>query len=394
MGKFKFSSKEVIFLVILTCLISVSTGYFLRVANEPEAVINEVEYNSDIASFVENFNNIKNNYYKEVNDSELIDAAISGMVDSLEDIHSVSVSEDSSNVFNATLNGYYSGVGIEIYNDTDMNIVVVSVFEGSPAEVAGIKPGDIIIKVDDIDFEGLDTSKLPEYISGSENINFNVVVLRDEKEIEFTVTKEVVVLDSVFSEIIEKNDKKIGYIYISIFAGNTPSQFRGALDNVKDTDSIIIDVRNNSGGHLLAVNEMLSLMLDSTHVIYQEDTKGIIVKFYSEGNVDYDKDIIIIQNELSASASEILASCLSEQLDAKIIGMSSYGKGTVQELITVDDSLQYKFTTKKWLTSEGLWIDSVGVTPDFELQLDDNYTSEPSTENDNQLNKAIELLTE
>ena len=221
--------------------------------------------------------------------------------------------------------------------------------------------------------------------------NMKLTILRDEQKYIFDVPKEFINLESVFYEMKEN---KTGYIEISIFANNTYKQFKKALEELESQGmkSLILDVRGNSGGHLSAVEDMLSLFLDESHVIYQTEDKTGIEKKYSKGKKDKTYPIVILQDLNSASASEILASTLRDELDAYIIGNTSYGKGTVQELQTISNVGQYKFTTKKWLTPKGIWINEIGVVPDLEVTLTEDYFKEPTLDNDNQYQAAIKHL--
>ena len=191
-------------------------------------------------------------------------------------------------------------------------------------------------------------------------------------------------------------ENNIGYIKVDVFANNTYSQFQKALIELENNNmkSLIIDLRGNSGGHLLAVENMLSLFMNDTHVIYQTEDKDGIEKIYSTGNKDKEYNIVILQNSGSASASEVMATSLREQLGAYIIGNTSYGKGTVQNLQTISGIGQYKVTTKKWLTSNGEWINEVGVKPDLEVSLSEDYYKNPILENDDQYQTAIKYLNE
>ena len=244
--------------------------------------------------------------------------------------------------------------------------------------------------------DGKNSTDISDYIKKSEKDNFDMVVERDGEEIEVNLKREKVVINSVTSKIIEKDDKKIGYIYMSIFSATSAKQFKTKLEELEkeEIDSLIIDVRYNNGGHLTTATSILSLFLDKTNIIYQTEKDGKIEKFYSSGTETKKYPIVVLQNEISASASEMLSATLKEQYGAKIVGKNSYGKGTVQELITLSDGTEYKFTTKKWLTPKGNWIHEKGVEVDYEVELDQNYFANPKDELDTQLNKALEILTE
>lgn len=386
--KNNFNIKEVIFLIIITCIVSLIMGYNLNNSSSK----NSNEKKNDIMEEIyTNYKYIKDNYYEEVDDSTLLKGAIEGMVNSLGDNYSTAIDEESSNSFNARLTGSYSGLGVEISNDTSNNIVVTEVFDDSPAKKAGIEVLDIIKKINNQSFENKKTSELTNYVKNSEDSNFTITVLRNNEELTFELVREIVNIKSVYSELKTVDNHKIGYIYISIFASNTAKQFKESIEKLEseNIESLIIDVRYNTGGHLTAVVDMLSCLLDSTKIIYQIENKGEITKYYSKGDSTKEYPIVVLQNGESASASELLSSALKEQYGATIIGEKSFGKGTVQKLITLDNGIQYKFTTKKWLTSNGEWINEKGVDVDIEVELNNEYFENPSDEMDNQLQEAI-----
>ena len=186
----------------------------------------------------------------------------------------------------------------------------------------------------------------------------------------------------------------IGYVKISIFADNTYEQLKNILIGLEkqNMQSLIIDVRNNTGGYLASVEKILGLFLDSTHVIYQIEDKTGTKKYYSLGKETVDYDVVILTNEISASASEILSAALKEELEAVSIGKKTYGKGSAQKLHTMSDGTQYKFTTQKWLTPAGDSIDGKGIDVDYDVTLDSVYFENPIFENDNQLQVALDYL--
>lgn len=388
--KKNFNSKEVIFLLIITCLISLAIGNAINIDKKNlEQPIDE-----NLTEFEQNYQYIIDNYYEEVDKAKLIKGAIEGMVNSLGDDYSIAITDDMSNNFNIKLTGSYSGLGIEIVNDQSYNIYISDVIEGSPAEKAGLKVLDKIIRIDEIEFTGKKTTELTNYIKESNKKKYIIKVERDNKEETFELTRETIEIKSVYSEIKNIDNQKIGYVYISIFASNTSTQFKNAIEELEKEgiNSLIIDVRSNTGGHLTSVVDMLSCLLDSSKIIYQIENKGEVTKYYSKGNTTKTYPIVVLQNNGSASASELLSAALKEEYGATIIGENSYGKGTVQELISLQDGIQYKITTKKWLTPKGNWINGTGVSVDIEEKLSEEYRQNPTDENDNQLQKAIEYL--
>ena len=389
----QFKLSEVIILITITLIIGFIIGLSLfKVALEKKDT--KVNNDQELKKFVDNYNYIVDNYYGELDKKELIDKAISGMLESIDDPYTTYIDEESSNSFATTLEGSFEGIGVEIVNDSDNNIVVYSVIKGSPAEKAGVEPLDIIKSINGKNLDNTETSEFVSIVKTSENPIITLEIKRKDETITKEIKREKVTITSVESEIFEKQNKKIGYMYISIFANNTYGQFKKQLEELenKGIDSLIIDVRGNTGGHLTAVENILSLFLDSSHIIYQTEDKNGIEKTYSKGKETKQYKIVILTNKSSASASEILAATMKEEYGATLVGKATYGKGTVQELKTLPDGEQYKFTTKKWLTPKGNWIHEKGVEVDVDVEFNKDYYDNPTHENDNQLQEAIKTI--
>lgn len=384
-----FSTGETILIVVITSVVSILMGLFAS----SKLGVNSLS--DDMKNFIKELNTVKNSYYESIEEKELLDVALKSVINSLGDPYSGVLSDSLSNSINTELNGSYSGLGVEVTATEDKFIKIVNVIANSPAEKAKLQSGDIIIKLNGESIEGLGTTEFSTKVKSAEDQTLKLTIKRNNEEIEFSVKREIIELQSVTTDIIEKNNKKVGYIYISIFAANTHKQFSTALKDLesKKIDSLIIDVRDNSGGHLTAVENIMSLFLDSSKIIYQTDDKGKIAKYYSKGSKNIKYPLAVLINGVSASASEMLAATLDEQCNAILVGETTFGKGTVQELKDTSSNVQYKITTKKWLTPNGNWIHEKGVNPDFEVSLDDKYYENPSVETDNQLQKAIYELT-
>ena len=391
-----FTHSEVIFLVVITAVISIFTTYTIVRVSDTKSELGMSDDEKALQEFIDTYQNILDSYYEDVDSQELIDHAIAGMLSGLDDPYSIYFDEDSSSTFDATLEGSYNGVGLEVYNDTDMNIVVSRVFEGSSAEEAGIEAGDIIKEVDGKDLTGKATTEFSDYTKEKEDDEFQVVYLHDGEEKNATLKRKVIIIQSVTSEVLEENDKKIGYIQVDIFSATTYNQFEKAVQKLEkeQVDGMIIDLRDNTGGHLSVVTDMISLFLDDSHVIYQIEDKDQTTKYYSTGKETKEYPVVILQNGNSASASELFTAAMKEEYGAKVVGTTSYGKGTVQELNTLQDGTQYKFTTKKWLTPKGNWVHEKGIAPDVEVELDEGYRNEPTRENDNQFQRAVSTLND
>ena len=243
----------------------------------------------------------------------------------------------------------------------------------------------------------LTASEFISIIQNGENDEYKLKILRDEQELEITLKREVVTLASVASEIYEEDNKKIGYIYIGVFANNTYEQFKQELENLEEQqiDYLILDVRGNTGGHLTAVDNILDLFLNKNHIMYRFEQNDKQTLVYATGSEIKNYQIVLLGDEVSASASEVLIAGLKENLDSKFIGKKTYGKGTVQELVTLTDGTQYKITVKKWLTPKGNWLNETeGIIPDIEIELDDNYYETYEDRDDTQLQSALQYIKE
>ena len=351
------------------------------------------QLDSELVKFVDTYDYVINNYYEDVDKSKLIDNAISGMIGSLDDEYSSFLNGTENTNLNIYLTGSFEGIGVVMNTSTENNQTsIASIFKESPAEKAGLKIGDIILKIDNEDVTTKSNQEITDIFKNKTGV-IMITIDRDNNKLTFALEKGTVEIQSVNSKII--NDD-IGYISVNIFALNTYQQFKDQLDQLESENikGLIIDLRDNSGGHLTSVEKMISLFLDSSHVIYQTDTKGNIEKFYSTGNATKNYPIVLISNNGSASASEVMIGALKEEYGAIQVGTTTYGKGTVQQLNKLSEDEQYKITIKKWLTPNGSWVNKVGISPDYDVELAETYFSNPSDENDNQLQTAISKITD
>ncbi len=348
----------------------------------------------DLKKVVDTYYAIVDNYYGELDKDSLIDGAVEGMISSVGDSFTSYSDTDSAISFNETINGTYEGVGLSIATLNDGTITVIEVFDDSPAYKAGIKVGDIILKVDGESYEGKSGSDISNYVKNSGKDKVILTIKRDDKEEDITVNLSKVDIPYVSGEILEKDGKKIGYIDISLFSSNSYKQFKNKLDKLEkdNIDGLIIDVRDNSGGYLTSVTDICNLFLEKGKIIYQlEDSKGkVLKKDTTKEKRSY--DIVVLINGASASASEILASTIKESYGGEVVGTNSFGKGTVQQTKKLLDGSMIKYTTQKWLTPDGNFINEIGVTPTKEVELDSKYFENPIHENDNQLQEAIKLI--
>ena len=388
-SEYKIGIVEEFILMVAACSLCLLVGFNLS----HKSVEKKEEYDENLTTFIDNYNYIVDNYYKKVDKKQLIDDAIAGMMKTLDDPYSVYMNDNESKNLNIALNGEYKGLGMMIAKNESGDMVVAGIFKDSPAEKAGIKEGDIIKKIDDKDVTKMDPSEFSNYVMKSKNDEFKIVVNRDSEDKEISVNKSNIEIDSVSSKIIERDNHKIGYIYISMFAANTDKQFGKKIVELEKEgiDSLIIDVRDDSGGYLTTVDSMLKMFMTKKQVIYQLNKGKSTIKEYGKSKSNKKYRIVLLGNENSASASELLISGIRENYDNSIfVGKKTYGKGTAQEMVSIDTDNKYKITTKKWLTPKGNWInDTKGIIPDVEVDTEVISYGETDTE-DAQLNRAID----
>lgn len=387
-----FGLLEVLILLILTCIISVFCGLFLGEKFLFKAKVNNIP--KELMEVVDNYNYIVDVFYEKIDKEEIVKGAIKGMIDSLGDKYTIFLDQESNENFNIQLNGSFTGVGVEIIKDEE-GIKVFNVIDDSPAFKVGLKPGDIFLELDGVDFRDKESSEFTAAIK-KKNKKFKVLIKRGEEEITKELYKDLILLKSVTSNVYKEGKQKIGYIGIELFASNSYEQFKKELKKIEadHIDGLIIDVRWNTGGHLSSVENILSLFLDSTHVIYQMEDKEGVQKTYSKGKLTKEYPIVILSNGGSASASELLMGTLRDELGAKIVGTKSFGKGTVQELNKISSQDQYKLTTKKWLTSKGHCVEKVGLEPDLIVEQDPDYYKDEDEAKDSQLKEALKLFSD
>lgn len=390
-----FKAQEVIILVIITCLFSFFAGSaFSRMSRPDDSELGPIS--DELRSFIENYQFLLDNFYGELDEEELLREAFRALMELLDDPYSLYMDDGEHSSFNLHLEGSYRGLGISVFKtEEDGHIIVSAVFPGSPADELGIIVGDIIISINGIDSRTISTSDFSAMVLSGDKDDFVLVKRRGSVERTLTITRGSVVIPSVEYEMIESNGTKIGYISIMTFANNTYRQFSSALNNLEsqNMDSLIIDVRNNTGGHLTVVSRIISLFVDSTHVAYQTQQNGVRTPIQSVGNRTRKYPIVFLTNRHSASGSEVLVMSLRDNLGARVIGEKTFGKGTVQELITLSNGDRLRVTTKRWLSPKGDWVnDTGGVIPDVEVTLNREFLANPTRTNDNQLQAAINDL--
>lgn len=388
-NKNKYSIKETVVFMIVTFVFGILIGGIVLYN------CSGLFYHSNGAlnEFARTYNDILDNYYKEVNADKLLESGLSGMIKYLGDPYAAYLTEEDSEEFNESIEGEYCGIGAEIMHILEDNVKKIgTVFENSPAEKAGLKEGDILKTVNGESVEEISIKEIADIVKGKKGTKVTIKVLRGEQEINFTIKRDNVDIPSVESKIYEENDKKIGYIMLDIFANNTDEQFKGVLEKLEkdNIDSLIIDLRGNTGGYLTSVTNIISLFTEKDTNIYQLKTKDEVEIIKDKTKEHRSYPITVLVNGGSASASEVLAAALKENYGATIMGTKTFGKGKVQKSYNLSNGSMVKYTYQEWLTPNGNSIDGVGVAPDIEIQ----YEYNEKEEIDNQLQAAIKEISQ
>lgn len=380
-----FNLKEIIIVIVATALItSLTTGIIVYNQNKLTKNLTYQDLNQDSAlkEFLAVYANLIDQYYENVDKKAMLESAIGAMFNYLGEDYSTYMSKEESDALAEKLEGEYQGIGIEI-NKQDNTIV--NFIEGGAAKDSGLQIGDKITHVNDKEITA--TSEITDVIKNTKNgEKIKITVLRGEETLDFTIENKRIFYPNVKSEMKEEH---IGYIQISTFSNTLKEQVKLALEKLEPNDlhSLIIDLRNNTGGYLSAAKDVASLFLEKGKIIYSLEEKEETKALKDETDEKRDYKVILLMNEGSASASEVLIAALQESYGATTVGTLSYGKGKVQQTHTLEDGSMVKYTSAKWLTPSGNCIDEIGITPQYVIE-------NTSLEVDDQLNKALELARE
>lgn len=362
----EFNLVEVIFIILITgIVVSVASGLIVFKNYDKLSSVASSDSTTNFSEFNNAYNHIVNSYVKEVDKDKLIEAAIEGMYTYLNDEYSIYMDEETTKSLEERLDGQYTGVGIEIITDKNNKIIINKVFSNSSAIDAGLKAGDELIALDGVLLSDKEYTYVSDTIKNSKKDTFMIKYIREGKEYEVTLKKKNVLIDSVVS----KEYENVGYIQIQTFSATTSKQVKDKINNFsKNIDSLVIDVRNNTGGYLSAAYEIADYFVVKGKPIYQlKDRENKITIYKAKNDVLRNfKGISVLINNYSASASEILALALKESANATTIGVKSYGKGTVQETDTLSSGAMIKYTTAYWLSPNGNTINTIGISPDIE----------------------------
>ena len=338
---------------------------------------------------------IDKHYLGEVNDEDLLEGAIRGYIDGLGDPYTEYISKEEMQEYMEDTLGNYVGIGIYMIKDEKTNRVkVLSPIKNSPAETAGIQPGDLIIAVNGKEYTGDEMTQMSNDIKGEEGTEVTLTILRNNESLEIKVKREKIKVNPVESKVLENN---IGYIAFTSFDETTAEDFKSKFEELQKQNikSLIIDLRNNGGGLVDQAVDIAGYVLDKDSVVLYEVDKNeneVVEKTTTDPIIDM--PIIILTNENTASASEILAGALKDFGKAKTVGIKTYGKGVIQEILSVKDGSGIKITTSEYQTPNRNKINKIGIEPDEKVELPNDVTSVLNVpeDKDTQLQKAIEML--
>jgi carboxyl-terminal processing protease len=316
------------------------------------------------------FDTIQDNYYKKIDEKKLVNGAIDGMVQSLEDPYSDYMNEEEAASFHDSISSSFEGIGAEI-QEKEGFILIVSPLKGSPAEKAGLKPNDKVLSVDGKSIQGMSSTEAVLLIRGEKGTTVKLVVQRPgvQEPLNFSIVRDTIPIETVYGEMV--NDT-IAKVQITTFSENTSTELISTLNDLqsKGMKGLILDLRQNPGGLLNQAVAISSLFVPEGKVLFKvEDRNGNIEEVKSEQKESPDIPLVVIIDKGSASASEILAGAVSESANVPLVGEKSFGKGTVQRAQDFSDGSNMKFTTEKWLTPEGNWIHEKGIVPDYEVPM-------------------------
>jgi len=389
-----FNLGWILAIVVATSIISaLTTGVIIYNNNK---IGNKLSY-SDLSKdeklnqFLEIYANITSDYYQDVNKEELLEKAITAMMNYLGDDYTGYLNNDNTNDLMTQLAGKYNGIGVAISNEDKS---ITKVYDDTPASKAGIQAGDIIIGVNDIDVSSISATEVVNMIKSNKEY-FTLKLKRGEEILSVSVKNENIISPNIEYNLIENT--KIGYMSIDAFSSTLDIQMEKALKKLENEGitSLIIDLRNNTGGYLDMASKVTSMFIKKGEKIYSLNEKNQVNHYFDETDEHREYPIVILTNNNTASASEIMAAALKESYGADLVGETTFGKGKVQQTMKLDDGSMVKYTSAYWLTPNGTCIDEIGITPNYLVSNEEILDEEGRVTEiiDRQLEKAISILS-
>lgn len=392
-----------IILVLVTNIATFTISNLLPIPLNKKVIIPKNEY-EELSAVYKKYSkamtieeSIKKNFLKDVKDEKLMDGQLKGMLESLEDPYSTYMTKAEFNDFMEHTKGVYGGIGVIVSPGEDNLITVVSPIEDTPGEKAGLKTGDKIIKVDGKEFTADKMDAAVKLMKGKPGTDVNLTILRKDKDkkaenLELKIKREEIRLKSVKAQMLED---KIGYIKITSFDDLTYKDFKKEFEVLEKDEAkgIILDLRNNPGGLLDVCADIADEFLGEGTIVYTEDKNGER-EYLNSDKGKTDLPLVVLVNEGSASASEILAGAIKDTDRGVLVGTKTFGKGIVQRIIKLPDGSGYKMTVSEYFTPKGTNIHGIGIKPNVEVKLpeDVDIIGPENSNKDIQLKKAIEIM--
>ncbi len=394
-NKSGFQLKELIIIVVITSLLtSLTTGVIMYNNNRITNHVSGSDLNQDenLKEFLKVYASLIGDYYTDFDKKAMLEEAMKAMFNYLGEDYSDYLNKDETDSLASKLNGTYKGIGVQI---VDQNIIY-KVFPDSPAAEVGMQVGDKIVTINGEDTSNKTSDEVASLIQNATGEKVALGVLRNDSPIQFEIEVKTLLVPAINYQLVDYGSKKIGYLAISTFSNTVAVQVKGALTNMESQgmDSLVIDLRNNTGGYLAQASEIANFFLEEGKIIYSLAEKDTTEEFRDDTSEKRDYPVAIIMNEGTASASEILAAALKDSYhrNVTLVGETSYGKGKVQQTRSLEDGSMVKYTTARWLRPNGDCIDGVGIRPDVEVEL--LLPSEGEEVVDTQLKEALRILGE
>lgn len=390
--------------VVVTAVVAGGVSFgsraLTKVSDEKKAESGELNLTSTaVEDKITEIETLVQKYYLNEIDTEQVENYLyKGMIAGLDDAYAAYYTKEEYQSMMDSTNGSYYGIGVEMSQNMTTGIITITrVFEGSPAEEAGLLPGDVIYKVQDTEVTGEDLTKVVSMVKGAEGTTVPISVAREGESdyLTFDVERRTIEISTVEHRMLDGN---IGYISIASFDDVTVNQFLTALEDLENQGetALIIDLRNNGGGLVSSAGSILDRLLPEGLIVYTEDKYGNREELKSDAENYFDKPLAVLVNGNSASASEIFAGAIKDYGIGTLVGTQTFGKGIVQKVYPLSDGTAVKLTVSKYYTPKGNNIHGIGIAPDVEVELDADVANAITIpeEKDNQLQKAVEILTE
>lgn len=365
---------KLLLVVIITAAAASSITWL--VANQKNSPMVSAADDQKFNKLMSTYEKINSKYYEKVDDQKLVDGAIKGMIEALGDPYSTYMNQEEAAGFQQNISSSFEGIGAQV-EEKQGQILIVAPLKGSPAEEAGLKPHDQILKVDDKSIEGMNVNDAVSHIRGEKGTNVKLLLNRTGVgQVEVTIKRDTIPIETVYSKM---RDNQIGEIQITSFSESTSSELTKAIGELKQEGAkgFVLDLRNNPGGLMDQAISMSNLFVDKGKTIMQVEQKdGTKEVITAKEEKSVNEPVVVLVNEGTASAAEIMAAALHQSSGVPVVGQKTFGKGTIQSAEQYSDGSSVKFTIAKWLTPDGSWIHEKGITPEVKAELP-NYASLP-----------------